>query len=73
LGGYWPNDGLREARRLAEHRSLVDEFHVIVAPLMTGQLSPFCATLPGSIEFDLHEVEHFAGQCIFLRYAVAGK
>jgi dihydrofolate reductase len=130
LGGYWPNDGLLEARRLAEplnairkyvvsstlvapawepvtviagapfdriralkgelagnlitygsselvaalaHRSLVDQFHVVVAPLMTGQLPPFCAALPGSIELDLQEVKHFAGQRIFLRYAVARK
>jgi|HubBroStandDraft_6_1064221.scaffolds.fasta_scaffold208385_2 dihydrofolate reductase len=128
LGGYWPNDGLSGARRLAKplnairkyvvsstlaalpwepatviadapfdrirtlkgdlagnlitfgssqlvaalaYQLLVDEFHIVVAALMTGGLPSFCTTLPGSIELALHEVKHFGGQRIFLRYSVA--
>lgn len=55
------------------HRLLVDEFHIVVAPLITGGLPPFCAALPGSVELDLAEVKHFEGQRMLSRYAVARK
>lgn len=70
LAGNLITYGSSELVATLAYQLLVDEFHVVVAPVMTGGLPPFCATLPGSIELDLHEVRHFEGQRIFLRYAV---
>lgn len=49
---------------------LVDEFHVIIGPVMAGALPPFCSTLAHTIELQLDEVKRFIGDRILLRYSL---
>jgi dihydrofolate reductase len=55
----------------AARAGLLDEVHLLVAPVLLGGGSPVLAH-GIRLELELHDEQRFAGGCVYLRYAVTG-